>query len=233
MKKIKLALYFILFLSLNTLYDVSAQEYKYEIGGALGTSFYLGDANRTKMFMNAKPLLGVMHRYNMSLSWAIKSNLIVGGVSGDTRRSQNVFPNGAQTSFRRTFVEIGSQIEYNFFPYSDKFSYLNTRRYSPYIFTGLGLTMATGDNLFFNANIPIGIGFKYKLKEKLNIGFEFSMRKLFGDNFDVTTKGEGWNLDEPFDISSSIFKNKDWYSVTLFFLSWEFGLKNEPCCGNN
>lgn len=235
MKKIRLVSIHIIFLCLCAFYslNINAQEYKYEIGGALGTSFYMGDANRTKAYMNAKPTLGVMHRYNISLNWALKSNIILGGVSGDTRDSKNVFPNGNNASFKRTFLELGTQIEYNFFPYSDKFSYLDTRKYTPYIFTGIGVTMASGDNLFFNANIPLGVGFKYKLKEKLNIGVEFSMRKLFGDNFDVTSKDDSWNLDAPFDIKSSIIKNKDWYSLTLFFLSWEFGLKNDPCCGNN
>ena len=235
MKKIRLVSIYIIFFCLCAFYslNISAQEYKYEIGGALGTSFYMGDANRTKAYMNARPTLGVMHRYNISLSWALKSNIILGGVSGDTNNSKNVFPNGNNTSFKRTFLELGTQIEYNFFPYSDKFSYLDTRKYTPYIFTGIGVTMASGDNLFFNANIPLGVGFKYKLKEKLNIGVEFSMRKLFGDNFDVTTKNDNWSLNAPFDIRSSIIKNKDWYSLTLFFLSWEFGLMNDPCCSNN
>lgn len=212
---------------------VSAQEFKYEIGGAIGSSFYMGDANRTKMFKDIGPAVGFMHRYNISLNLSVKSNLVAGSVSGDTRNASNVFPHSNEAAFKRTFFELGSQIEYNLFKYSDKFSYLNTKNHTPYLFTGVGVTLATGENVFFNANIPIGIGYKYKIRERINIGVEFSMRKLFGDDFDVTNKTDDWSLNSPFGIRSSFLKNKDWYSLTLFFVTWEFGAKNDPCCGNN
>lgn len=207
------------------------QEYKYEIGAASGISFYMGDANRTKLFLHPGISAGVLHRYNINLHWAIKNNLIGGRVSGDTKDAQNIFPMNYQTTFSRTFFEIGSQIEYNFFPYSDKFTYMDSKPYTPYLFAGAGMTLGTGEQLFSNLNAPLGIGFKYKLKEKVNIGIEFSMRKLFGDDFDVTQKDDFQNLDAPFGIKSSFLKNKDWYSLTLVFITWEFGLKNDPCCG--
>lgn len=211
--------------------EIRAQEYKYEIGAVAGTSFYLGDANKTKLFQQPGAAFGIMHRYNISLNWAVKSNLIYGNVSGDTGNSGNKFPNNAQTAFARAFVDLGSQIEYNFFPYSDKFSFMNARRYTPYLFAGAGVTYATGEKVYFNVNLPIGIGFKYKVKEKLNAGLQFSVHKLFGDDFDVTDQNGAWNLDAPYGIKSSLFKNKDWYSLTMIFISWEFGLKNDPCCG--
>lgn len=210
-----------------------AQEYKYEIGGGVGGSFYMGDANKTKLFLNTKPAMSLMHRYNINLNWAVKSNFVVGKVSGSTLDSKNVFPNAAEASFERAFFELGSQIELNLIPYSDKFDYLNTKKYTPYLLVGLGLTMGTGDAVFVNANLPIGIGFKYKLKERMNIGAEFSMRKLFGDNFDVVEKSDNWNLDSPFGVKSSFFKNKDWYSLVTIFFTWEFGEKFRLCCGDN
>lgn len=66
----------------------------------------------------------------------------------------------------------------------------------------------------------------------MNIGIEFSMRKLFGDDFDVTEKTTGWNLDNPFSIEGSFLKNKDWYSFTMIFLTWEFSMREDPCHGN-
>jgi hypothetical protein len=66
----------------------------------------------------------------------------------------------------------------------------------------------------------------------MNIGIEFSMRKLFGDDFDVTEKTIGWNLDSPYGIESSFLKNRDWYSFSMIFLTWEFGLRDDPCQGN-
>ncbi len=63
----------------------------------------------------------------------------------------------------------------------------------------------------------------------MNIGIEFSMRKLFGDGLDVTENTSVWNLDNPYNIESSPLKNKDWYSFTMIFLSWEFRLRKDPC----
>jgi hypothetical protein len=56
------------------------------------------------------------------------------------------------------------------------------------------------------------------------------MRKLFGDDFDVTEKNADWDLNAPYGIESSFLKNRDWYSLTMIFLTWDFGLRNDPCC---
>lgn len=205
-----------------------AQEYEYEIGGTLGTSFYMGDANKSKLFQSPHLATGVMFRYNRNFRWAYKGNLLIGGVSGDTRKSGNVFPDGKEASFSRTFYELGGQVEYNFFHYSDKYAYLGTRRLSPYLFTGLGVTYGSGDKSFFGMNLPLGLGVKYKWKERLNLGFEFSFRKLFGDSFDVTQKGD-FTLDDPYKIKSNFFKNKDWYVLTMFSITWDFGLRTKSC----
>lgn len=208
---------------------ISAQEYEYEIGGVLGTSFYMGDANKSKLYQNPHLATGVLFRYNKNFRWAYKGNLLIGGVSGDTRKSGNVFPKGEDVSFSRTFVELGGQVEYNFFHYSDKYQYLGTRRFSPYLFTGLGMTYGSGDKSFYGVNLPLGIGLKYKWKDRLNVGFEFSFRKLFGDSFDVTSNGKDLSLDNPYNIKSSFFKNKDWYVLTMFSITWDFGIRTKSC----
>lgn len=208
---------------------ISAQEYEYEIGGVLGTSFYMGDANKSKLYQNPHLATGVLFRYNKNFRWAYKGNLLIGGVSGDTRKSGNVFPKGEDVSFSRTFVELGGQVEYNFFHYSDKYQYLGTRRFSPYLFTGLGMTYGSGDKSFYGVNLPLGIGLKYKWKDRLNVGFEFSFRKLFGDSFDVTSNDKDLSLDNPYNIKSSFFKNKDWYVLTMFSITWDFGIRTKSC----
>lgn len=212
--------------------QVLAQEYKYEIGGMVGTSFYMGDANKTAFFKESNLAFGAVFRYNQNFRWAYKGTFAVGGVSGDTRNSGNVFPHAQNASFSRTFYELGGQVEFNFFSYSDRYAYLGTKRFSPYIFTGLGITFASGDNSFFGANLPFGLGLKYKIKNRLNLGFEFSFRKLFGDDFDKPNKG-GLGLDDPYEIKSSSMKNKDWYSLTMFSVTWDFGMRKDPCLNIN
>ena len=221
---------FLVICLLSPVVDLAAQDdYKYEIGGMVGTSFYMGDANKTKLYSSPGASGGVVFRYRKDLRWSVKSNFVIGKVSGDTEKSGNAFPQGMQMSFSRMFYELGSQVEFNFFNYSDQFAYLGARRFTPYVFVGFGLTLGSGNKTFFDANIPMGIGLKYKLKSRLNLGFEFSFRKLFSDSFDVTERNRDWNLDEPYDIGGSVFKNKDWYSLTMFTLTWEFGPRPCPC----
>ncbi|NLX65788.1 MAG: hypothetical protein GXZ19_03285 [Bacteroidales bacterium] len=220
-----------LFMLISTA-DGQAQEYKYEMGGAVGSSFYMGDANRSRLYLHPGLSGGILFRYNLNFLWSIKTGLSVATVSGESEESGNSFPFGGRASFHRTLAELGTQVEFNFFPYSDRYAYLGTKNYTPYLCTGVGVTYASGEKTFFGANIPFGIGFKYKLKNRMNIGIEFSMRKLFRDDFDVTEKTTGWSLDNPFSIESSLLKNRDWYSFTIIFLTWEFATREDPCRGN-
>ncbi len=206
-----------------------SQEYKYEIGAATGISSYMGDANRTRLFLHPKIAGGALFRYNINLQWAIKANILGGSISANTAYSGNRFPMEQKETFQRSFADIGSQIEFHFFRYSSEYGYLGTRPYTPYLFIGMGGTVAAGKNSFYGVNMPIGIGFKYKLKNRINIGAEISTRKLFRDNFDVTKQTQGWSLDAPFGIESSFLKNQDWYSFAMIYLTWDFGLREDPC----
>ncbi len=230
MKVIRFVFFFVLPALSMPLFRSFAQEYKYETGVAIGVSSYLGDANKTELLLSPNIAGGAVYRYNINFHWAARGNLLVGKASGDTQNSGNIFPNNERRNFNRPFAELSGQVEYNFFPFSNKYAYLDTKRYTPYIFAGVGVTLATGDNVFFNANIPFGVGIKYKIKERLNIGLEFSVRKLFGDDFDAPNKSETWNLNAPYNIKSSFFKNNDWYFLSMIHLTWDFGLRRTPCC---
>lgn len=208
---------------------VVAQEYRYEIGGMAGMSMYMGDANQTSLTKGWNPAAGLVFRNNLNFRWALKADLLMGKVSGDTKNSENVFPENAQASFSRNFFELGAQIEFNFLPYSDKFPYLNTSKITPYLLAGLGMTLAPGgDKTFVGLNFPLGVGVKYKIRNRLNIGLELTVHKLFGDGFDAQDYN-GFNLDNPYGIDSGLFKNKDWYNTLLISFTWEFGLRDGRC----
>ena len=206
-----------------------AQEYKYEIGGGAGASMYMGDANQSSLTQGWNPAFDLLFRKNLNFRWALKADLKMGKISGDTKNTENVFPDAAQVAFGRNFYELGGHVEFNFLPYSDKFAYLNTSRLSPYILSGLGFTLAPGGtDTFFGVNLPLGIGLKYKAKNRINIGVEFTSRKLFGDAFDAPDKG-GFNLDNPYKIQSGLFKNKDWCNTLMFSVTWDFGPNDRKC----
>jgi len=202
-----------------------AQDYKFEIGAGAGGSFYMGDANKGLLFKNTRPSAGVVFRYNANFRWAFKADLAWAGISGSSNGLKNAFPNNAGADFNRDVIDLGGQMEFNFFPYSDEYTYLNAKRLTPYLMLGLGLTIASeGNEAFYGMNVPIGIGAKYKLKERLNLGIEFSFRKLFGDGLE----GVGL-LDDPYELNGSRMKNNDWYSMVMFSITWDFGLRCMPC----
>jgi opacity protein-like surface antigen len=206
-----------------------AQEYLYEIGGMGGVASYMGDANKTAPFKGLNPALGVVFRYNTNFRVAFKGDLAWAKVSGSTEGLENVFPGRAQASFDRNLFELGGQFEFNFFPYSDKYAYLNTKRFTPYLLVGLGATVAPGNGrTFAGVNLPVGAGVKYKLKNRLNLGLEYSVRKLFGDGLDVTDDSN-LILNNPYGISGSMMKNKDWYPVLTFSVTWDFGPRDCKC----
>ena len=68
MRKEILLIFILISASLFSSITLNAQDdYKYEIGGMAGTSFYMGDANKTKLYQNPGLSAGVIYRYNKEL----------------------------------------------------------------------------------------------------------------------------------------------------------------------
>ena len=220
---------FVIILIIFTGTTAVAQEYKYEIGGMAGLSMYMGDANQTSLMRGFNPAGGFVFRRNFNFRWALRTDLMMGKITGDTKNTDNVFPNNGEASFSRSFFKLGGQIEFNFLPYSDKFAYLNTSKIAPYILTGLGITIAPGTNRTYGSiHFPLGLGLKYKIRNRINLGVEYTVHKLFDDSFDAPDK-DGFNLDNPYQIQSGIFKNKDWYNTLMFSVTWDFGPNDRKC----
>lgn len=204
------------------------EEYRMEIGGMGGGSFYMGDANTTAFFKNMEMAFGAIWRYNFNPRYGIKANMVYGKISGDTRDVSNAFPLEKEVAFNKSLFDLGGQFEYNFNGYGYKVR--GTKRFSPYIFAGLGISFATGEKSnAFGLNIPFGAGVKYKIAPRLNIGLEFSMRKTFSDELDGVKKDDALYLKDPYGVKSSWLKNKDWYSFTLFFVSYDFMARTRNC----
>lgn len=214
-------------------------EYKYEFGIGIGGSAYLGDADG-KVLKQLQPTVSAIVRRVLNPHMAIKFDLAVGGVKGTTEKQEQFYPetsNGqtlvtpesASTKFSRTIIELGAQFEYNFWGYGTGKGYKGTHRLTPYILGGLGGTLSPHkDASVFTLNFPIGIGVKYKLKERVNVGAELAVRYTLSDKLDTTGK-EGLQLEDPYNIKSSGLKNKDGYSLLMVFLTYDFGPKYRKC----
>lgn len=204
---------------------VSAQEdYRFDAGGGLGMTGYLGDANSSFLFSQPSWNMELLFRYIANPRWAFKSNIYMGSLSGNSAKMSNVFPDDKSYRFSTTFYEIGELAEFNFFNYGMGEYYRKLKKITPYITAGLGMTAWNVDGSFGAAfNIPLGIGVKYKPSRRLNLGLEFLMKKTFTDRLDGAT------LDDPVGIKSSFMKNTDWYSTITFTVSYEFSKRCAAC----
>jgi len=204
---------------------MSAQEapYKFDFGAQLGMSGYLGDANGSNIFKHPGFSAGLSFRYLPNVRWTVRGIFTTMSLSGNTADFDNVLPGNAEYSFKSQVYDLGGRFEFNFFPYGIGETYKRLRRWTPYLSVGIGVTLSTCDGKSYVApNIPMGFGFKYKLRERLNLGVEFTMTKVFGDHVD----GE---LSDLTQIKSSFLKNTDWYSNISVSITYEFGKRCSTC----
>lgn len=200
------------------------EEYKFDIGVGLGMSGYLGDANESNMFKHPGFTANGSFRYLVNTRWAFRGLLGISTLSGNTAEWDNVLPGNASYEFSSTVYDFGARAEFNFFNYGIGETYKRLRRITPYISLGLGATMSSsGGSSFFALNIPMGIGVKFKVKPRLNLGMEFTMTKVFGD------KADSADLTDLYKIKSSFLKNTDWYSGLTISISYEFGRRCVTC----
>lgn len=195
-------------------------EYKMELGTMTGASFYLGDANYSGLYKNTGLGGGLMGRYNINPRMSLKFNILSGKISGDAANLQNKFPEieGQQWKFDRSVVDVGCQYEISFWAFGTGAGYKGTRRLTPYIEAGLGFTQ-TKD--VFTMNIPFGIGIKYKLKERWNVGIDWTVRFSMSDGLD--------GISDPYSIKGGFLKNKDSYSFTMIYISYDLFPKLRKC----
>ena len=200
------------------------EDYRFDFGAGVGMTGYLGDANTSNLLQNPGWDAELFFRYIFNPRIALKTNLYAGGLRGDSEQMTNVFPDGQNFKFSTTFYELGELFEFNFFEYGIGESYRKLKRFTPYITAGLSLTMWTVDkSIFAGFTIPMGIGVKYKVNERLNLGLEFLMKKVFSDKLD------GVQLSDPYTIKSSFAKNTDWYSTITFTVSYDFSKRCATC----
>ncbi len=200
------------------------EDYRFDIGGGIGMTGYLGDANTANLYQNPSWDVELLFRYIANPRWAFKSNFYVGGLRGNSAQMTNVFPSGETYKFSTTFFEIGEMAEFHFFNYGMGERYRKLKRFSPYITGGVSLTVwSVGGATTAGFTLPFGVGAKFKINRRLNLGAEFLMKKVFSDRLD------GPQLADPMGIKSAFAKNTDWYSTLTITLSYEFSKRCQTC----
>ena len=199
-------------------------EYKMEIGGSVGLVNYLGDysGNVTK---NLQPMASAVAKFriNPRMSWA--TTISYGKLKGEQTGAQTWFPEAERLpqSFSNTLIDGGVCFEYNFWPFGTGREYRGAKPLTPFLAFGLGLChVNTPDEGVLAMNLPLGLGIKYKVRDRLNLTAEWLMHFTGSDRLDGAT--------DPYGIKSSgLFKNTDSFGTLQLSLTYDIWEKCKTC----
>ena len=152
-------------------------QYRLEMGAGVGLVAYEGDLNGN-ILAHQQPMAAIVGRYNFDPYKDLRFNLGLGKLKGSNDKVKTDYPDldGKAYSFSNTLVDMSLVFEYNFWPYGTGRDYRGAKRLVPFVFGGLGATFVKGDGKnVFTANVPLGIGAKYKVTDRLNVGVDWTI----------------------------------------------------------
>ena len=211
MKIFALKIKLLAIITLIVSFTIEAQQFKpnTEIGLLLGTSYYLGDLNKTH-FNQPLPTAGLIIRKNIDNRFVYKAEILYLDLMSDERESEDTIAYDRGLHFRSPVYELSGQLEFNFLPYHPG-NPLYT--WTPFIYTGFSLfhfnpqaentngewvdlqelgTEGQGTTSFpgrkkyslIQFAIPMGGGVKIAVNESFSIILEYGARKTFTDYLD-------------------------------------------------
>lgn len=217
----------LIFMLLCAAARMSAQDdpqYRMEIGAGVGMVSYEGDFNGN-ILKDMQPMFSGLWRYNFDPYKDIRLSASYGKLKGSSKDAKTYYPDYADEAytFSHSLVDVSLVFEYNFWPYGTGRDYRGAKRLTPYIYGGLGATSVSGGSKsVFTANIPIGLGLKYKVAERVNVALDWGIHFSLSDELD--------GVKDPYRVKSSgAFKNTDCYSMLQFTLTYSFKAKCRTC----
>ena len=208
--QIKLKKVFLLFVILCvTVNSVKAQDTFYgEVGLTGGCGFVLGDTNDF-LFKYSQPVGGAYLKYKFNGRWEARLQVDGGLLGYDMGRNMS-------------YVGLQALGEFNFFNYGVKKWEAHYSWISPCLVAGLGVVAFDFEGKpKFTATIPMGLGVKVKLSNRVNLGAYWMVSKVLSDKMDGTPNPNG--------EYGKFWNNQDWYSTAQVFLSFNFHKICAPC----
>lgn len=199
-------------------------EYRMEVGVGAGLVSYLGDFNGS-VVKNMQPMGSLVWRWVLNPRMALRAKGSYGKLKGSSADVQTYYPDmqAKPYQFNHSLGDLGVTFEYNFWPYGTGRDYRGAKRLTPFIFGGVGGTYVSGGPKdVWTAHVPLGLGVKYKLGDRVNIGLEWAAHFSLSDKLD--------GVVDPYLVKSSgLFKNTDGYSTLLVTFTYSFQAKCRTC----
>ncbi len=180
---------------------------KSDIGFMTAVPWYLGDISPTiPQPTPLPPAIGPILRYNFNERNSLRAH----AVFFDLGASGEIY-NGEAAEFRSSFVNLGLDFEFNWWPYKTA---SRRTKYSPYVSAGIGYSLNYIGESASHLYVPFGGGLKANLGQRLSGGLEVSMRKTFNDLIDGVANAGGEEVQTP-------LANNDWYLFTGLFITYK------------
>ena len=197
--------------------------YRLELGGGIG----FGTVHTDLKGKWAADMAAIA-RFPLNPRMAVKTQLSYLNLKGSTEGQKNFYPALPDTpgtdrlaySVSDAVIDASALYELHFLPYGYLRDYKGHCRLVPYLQMGFGLTYGKAGKAF-TANIPLGVGVKYKVAERLNLGLDWLVHFTLSDKLD--------GLEAPLGISSSGFRNKDHYSALSLTLTYDLNPRCPTC----
>ena len=179
-----------------------------EVGLIFGTSAYTGDLTpNTNMFSTGEnhAALGIFVRKDLNRFTSARATFTFGKISGDDAKATDAGLQARNLSFQSNLMELSLVGEIN--PLGTNST---GRKLQPYLYGGIAVfhfkpeanyngqltklqplgTEGQGMDGFGSKykltqiSIPLGVGVKYRITERINLGFDVGLRKTFTDYLD-------------------------------------------------
>lgn len=198
------------------LVSVPAQsQRKSDMGIMAAVPWYLGDIRTLiPQPQPIPPAVGPIFRYNFNMRNSLRAHAVIYDLTGSGE-----ILGGETAEFQSSFVDLGLDFEFNWWPYQTAF---RKTKYSPYVSAGLGYSLNYAGGSVSHLYLPFGGGLKANLGKRLSGGVEVNMRKTFTDMIDGVSNAGGEDVRTPLG-------NNDWYMMTGVFLTYKIFDFKEDC----
>lgn len=223
---------------------VLAEEYQCEIGLQLGGGYCVGnDLGNEHVFkdaiLNAAEAYGCQFRYKFDQRWAIQAKV----------QRQRISFEYAETSYYNPALHIDVVAEFNFFRFGISTYDRRVKRFTPFVFIGVGASAFTKDPSYrghenypflngqqpllmqakemdFGCYIPLGFGLKWKFHERwqLQAAWQHQVYIVRGDGLEGIAE-----LNNPNELNGANILNNDYVSTLTIGIVYEFGRKKRVC----
>ncbi len=159
-----------------------------EVGLWLGGLTYFGDLNTSFNPLGLRPGGGLMLRRSVSPYISFKGTLGGGGLAGTDNRTNKIYQQTRNLSFKSVLIEGAFLMEIHFLKYLKKDE---NHHFTPYLVGGVAGFYNNPTPIhtekrysLFQGAIPYGLGFKWNIEYHWNFGIEIANRVTFTDYLD-------------------------------------------------